>query len=113
MMDSNFLNPRHSSIPTAIEPVSVSTILTIIELLPLIFPDTRPLERLMVIILLLLKWWKQRPAQWQLELNYAWDLENCCPSSKPGTSLKVYLKKFANALAEFKWIDISDLPNTS
>jgi hypothetical protein len=78
-----------------------------------IVPDTRPMERIVVLIILLLKWWKQRPEQWQQELNYAWDLDNSCPSFKPATSLKSYLKRLANALTEFNSIDLADIPNTA
>lgn len=78
-----------------------------------VVPDSKALERLVTVILLLLRWWKQRPEEWKKELNYSWDLDNNCPSLKPGTSLKVYLKKLASALVDFKKIDLSDLQNTS
>ncbi len=78
-----------------------------------IVPDTKPLERVVVVILLLLKWWKQKPEQWKINLNYAWDLDNNCPSAKPNISLKSYLKKLANSLTEFNGIDILDLASTS
>ena len=78
-----------------------------------IVPEAKALERLVVVILLLLKWWKNRPEQWKIELNYSWDLDNNCPSLKLGTSLKTYLKKLATALVEFKKIDLSNIQNTS
>lgn len=78
-----------------------------------IVPDTKALERIVVLILLLLKWWKQKPEQWRIGLNCAWDLDNNCPSAKPNISLKSYLKKLANALTEFKQIDISDINDTA
>jgi hypothetical protein len=81
--------------------------------LTVVVPETKALERLVVMILLLLKWWKNRPEEWRKDLNYSWDLENNVPSLKPGISLKAYLKKLATALVDFKKIDFSDLQNTS
>lgn len=78
-----------------------------------IVPDSKPLQRLAVVILLLLKWWQQQPERWRLELNYAWDLDNGCPAVKPAVSLKVYLKRLAQALGDFHEIDFADLHNSA
>jgi len=81
--------------------------------LTVIIPETKPLERLVVLLILLLNWWQQRPEIWRTELNYSWDLDNACPSVKPSPSLKIYLKRLANALCDFTNIDITDLSVTA
>src|SRR6476659_4916181 len=68
---------------------------------------------MVTMLLLLVKWWQRRPQEWQEQLNYAWDLDNGCPTFKPAVSLKVYLKKLANALVDYKNIELAELANSA